>query len=134
AKIDFRAGHLEPAKQRLTALLDEAPADTSPVLRASILNGLGAIATREGDTHAADTVFGEAVTLLESHPDPEQLAQAYLGRANSAAQTHRFDAATADYARARIAFREANDRLGLLRVSANEGFLDLGQNRPAQAL
>ena len=134
AKIDFRAGHLEPARQRLTALLDEAPADTSPVLRASILNGLGSIATRESDSHTANTVFGEAITLLQSHPDPEQLAQAYLGRANAAEQEHRFNAAAEDYGRARIAFREANDRLGLLRVAANEGFVDLDQNRPAQAL
>jgi DNA-binding winged helix-turn-helix (wHTH) protein/tetratricopeptide (TPR) repeat protein len=133
AKIDFRAGHLEPARQRLTALLGEAPADTAPVLRASILNGLGAIAIRSSDSHAANAAFGEAVTLLESHPDAEQSAQAYMGRANAAAQERKFDSATADYARARIAFREANDRLGLLRVSANEGFLDLDQNRPAQA-
>src|SRR6185437_5803415 len=46
AKLDFRAGKLDAAEQRLVALLDEAPARTARVLRASIFNGLGAVAIR----------------------------------------------------------------------------------------
>jgi hypothetical protein len=59
---------------------------------------------------------------------------AYLGRAGAAEEQRHFDAAAADYARARIALRQANDTLALVRVAANEGFLDLDQGRPAQAL
>ena len=134
AKLDFRAGRLDAARQRLTGLLDEAPAKTAPVLRASVLNGLGAIAVREDKPQQAELAFSEAIGLLESHPEPAQLGQAYLGRAAAAADQRHFDAAAADYARARIALRQANDTLALIRVAANEGFLDLDQGRPAQAL
>jgi len=134
AKIDFRGGRLAEARARLEALLDEAPATTAPVLRASILNGLGAVAIREDKPAQAEQSFAESVGLLESRNEPAQLGQAYLGRAAAAAERRLFDAAVADYARARIAFRQANDRLALIRIAANEAFLDLDQDRPAQAL
>jgi DNA-binding winged helix-turn-helix (wHTH) protein len=134
AKIDFRSGRLDAAHDRLVALLDEAPESTAPVLRASILNGLGAVAIRGDHPQQAEQSFGEAIRLLESHADPAQLGQAYLGRAGAAAEQRHFDAATADYARARIAMRQANDTLALIRVAANEGFLDFDLGRPAQAL
>jgi hypothetical protein len=134
AKIDFRAGRLDAARDRLVALLDEAPAKTSPVLRASILNGLGAVAIRDDKPQQAEQAFAEAIGLLESQREPAQLGQAYLGRAGAAADQRHFDAAAADYARARIALRQANDTLALVRVAANEGFLDFDQGRPAQAL
>jgi predicted Zn-dependent protease len=134
AKIDFRAGRLDAAHARLVALLDEAPAKTSPVLRASVLNGLGAVAIRSDHPQQAAEVFEEAIGLLEARAEPAQLGQAYLGRAAAAADQRHFAAAAADYARARIALRQANDTLALVRVAANEGFLDLDQGRPAQAL
>jgi len=134
AKLDFRAGKLDAARERLVALLDEAPAQTAPLLRASILNGLGAVAIRSDQPQQADVHFGAAIELLAQQGDAEQLGQAYLGRAAAAADQHRVDAALADYARARIAYREANDPLALIRVAANEGFLDLDLDRPAQAL
>jgi len=134
AKIEFRGGRLDAAHERLSALLDEAPANTAPVLRASVLNGLGAVAMRRGKYEQAQRVFDEAIALLQSHPDPTQLGIAFLGRAGVAAEQRHFEAAAADYARARIALRQANDTLALVRVAGNEGFLDLEQGRPAQAL
>lgn len=134
AKIDFRGGRLDAARARLDSLLAEAPAQTAPVLRASILNGIGAVAIRSDRPLQAEQAFGEAIVLLANRPEPVQLGQAYLGRAGAAAQQGQVEAAAADYARARIAFRQANDRLALIRVDANEGFLDLDQGRPAQAL
>lgn len=134
AKIDFRAGHAEASQQRLEKLLADAPASTAPVLRASILNGLGAVAIRSDRAPQAEGAFAQAVALLAGQAEPEQLGQAYLGRAGAAAMQRRFEQASADYARARVAFREANDARALIRVDANEGFLDLGRGRPAQAL
>ena len=134
AKLDFRAGKLDAAEQRLVALLDEAPARTAPVLRASIFNGLGAVAIRSDKPEQAQHHFDAAIALLETGLDRRELGLAYLGRAAASADRHRFDAARTDYAQARVAFREANDPLALLRVMANEGFLDLDQDRPAQAL
>lgn len=134
AKLDFRAGRLDAARERLAALLEEAPVATSPVLRASVLNGLGAVAIRDDKPQQAEKTFAQAIGLLESSRDPAQLGQAYLGRAAAAADQRRFDDATADYARARIALRQANDTLALIRVAADEGFVDLDRGRPAQAL
>jgi DNA-binding winged helix-turn-helix (wHTH) protein len=134
AKIDFRAGHVDAARKRLDGLLADAPASTAPVLRASILNGLGAVAIRSDRAQQAEQSFAQAVALLAGRAEPEQLGQAYLGRAGAAAMQRRFEQASADYARARVAFREANDARALIRVDANEGFLDLDRGRPAQAL
>jgi tetratricopeptide (TPR) repeat protein len=134
AKLDFRAGQLDAAHDRLLKLLDETPEKTAPALRASILNGLGAVAIRSDNATQAEHAFGEAIKLLESGSNPAELGQAYLGRAAAAAEQRHFDAASADYGRARIALRRANDTLALIRVAANEGFLDLDLDRPAQAL
>ena len=134
AKIDFRAGNLEAARKRLEAMLDEAPAGTAAVLRASILNGLGSVTLSLNEPKRAEQFFAESIPLLESHQNPEQLGQAYLGRAAAATEQRQFDAASADYARARIAYRQANDQLALLRVTADEGFVDFDQRRPARAL
>ncbi|HSC10954.1 MAG TPA: transcriptional regulator [Rhodanobacteraceae bacterium] len=134
AKIDFRAGHFDAARERLVAMLDEAPAKTAPVLRASILNGLGSVALAQGQPEQASRYFGESIPLLESRNEPEQLGQGYIGRAAAAADQDRYDEAAADYARARIAYRQANDNLALLRVAADEGFADYGQRRPGRAL
>lgn len=134
AKMDFRAGRLDQARERLKGLLAEAPAQTSPVMRASVLNGLGAVAVRSDEPAQAEQAFAEAVSLLQDRSEPAQLGEAYLGRAAAATDQHHFDAAEADYARARIALRQANDTLALIRVAADEGFLDLEQDRPAQAL
>jgi DNA-binding winged helix-turn-helix (wHTH) protein len=134
AKIDFRAGKFAQARERLLRLLDEAPAATAPLLRAGILNGLGAVAVRQDNAPLAETYFAEAITLLSAHADARQLGEAYLGHAAAAADQHHFDAAIAGYAQARIALRQANDALALVRVSADEGFLDLDADRPAQAV
>jgi DNA-binding winged helix-turn-helix (wHTH) protein len=134
AKIDFRGGHFDSARTQLLALLDEAPAETEPVLRAAVLNGLGAAAIRSDHPVDAERYFAESVGLLESRARPAQLGEAYLGRAGAAAEQRHYDAAMADYARARIALTQASDTLALVRVAANEGFLDLERGQPAQAL
>jgi hypothetical protein len=134
AHLDFRSGHLQAARDRLLALLDEAPPQTAPVLRGQVLNGLGAVTIRNDEPQQAERFFAEAVELLAPRAEPAQLGEAYLGRAAAAADQRHFDAAAADYARARIALKQANDTLALVRVAADEGFLDLDQGRPAQAL
>ncbi len=134
AKIDFRAGNFDAARERLVAMLDEAPAKTAPVLRASILNGLGSVALAQGQPEQASRYFGESIPLLESRNEPEQLGQGYIGRGGAAAAPAPNHAAPPAHARARIAYRQANDNLALLRVAADEGFADYGQRRPGRAL
>lgn len=134
AKIDFRTGRSGEALERLQSLLEQASAQSQPVLRAGILNGLGSLAIRSEEQNKAVEYFSEAVSLLESRNDPAQLGEAYLGRAAATTELNRFDDAMADYARARVALRQANDTLALLRVDADEGFLDLQRGLPALAL
>ncbi len=134
AKLDFRLGNGRGARERLLGLLERAPAQTEPVLRAGVLNGLGAVAIRDDQVEQAGQYFTEAVELLLDRDEPAQLGEAYLGRAAAAAEGRDFDSAAADYARARVAMRQANDTLALLRVSANEGFLDAELGRPSKAL
>jgi len=133
AKIDFRSGKFDAAHDRLQRLLDTTPAADADT-RAGILNGLGSVAIRQDRMSDAAADFSQSIELLASGHDAQQLGQAYLGRANVAAEQGQSDAAMADYARAREAFRDAADARSLARVGANEGFLDLGRNRPASAL
>jgi hypothetical protein len=104
------------------------------VLRASILNGLGAVALRSGQPAESARAFDAAIGLLDAHPDPGQLGQAWIGRAAAAETLHQFETAASGYARARVVLRQANDTLALLRVDADDGFLDYDQDRPTQAL
>lgn len=134
AKLEFRLGNGKGARERLSGLLDRTSAQTEPVLRAGVLNGLGAVAIRDDQPAQAGRYFSEAVDLLLDRNEPAQLGEAYLGRAAAAAEQHDYENASADYARARVAMRQANDSLALLRVTANEGFLDAELGRPSKAL
>jgi DNA-binding winged helix-turn-helix (wHTH) protein/tetratricopeptide (TPR) repeat protein len=133
AKIDFRAGKLDAADQRLRTLLAAMPAETDPVLRARILNGLGHVAMRLGRTDAAEASYAEAVSLLEDRNEPAELGQAYMGRGTVAETQGRHDAALAAFSQAHIAFELAGDRLALARLEANEGMLDASRGQFAAA-
>jgi len=60
--------------------------------------------------------------------------QALLGRGNSRVAEHRFDEALADFGHARTDLEGAGDALGVARVDANLGMLELYRGRPAAAL
>jgi len=134
AQIDFRAGRLVEATQRLLPLLAQTPAEVDPVLRARILNAIGAVAVRQDEPGRALAAYDEAVWLLETRPEPAALGQAYTGRAAALAESRRLDEASADFSRARIALELSGDTLALARVEANEGVLDNMRNRYAEAL
>ncbi|MCR6702368.1 MAG: hypothetical protein NVV68_15005 [Dokdonella sp.] len=134
AQIDFRAGRLVEATQRLLPLLAQTPAEVDPVLRARILNAIGAVAVRQDEPGRALAAYDEAVRLLEIRREPAALGQAYTGRAAALAESRRLDEASADFSRARIALELAGDSLALARVEANEGVLDNLRNRHAEAL
>ncbi|PZQ18666.1 MAG: hypothetical protein DI564_05080 [Rhodanobacter denitrificans] len=134
AQIDFRAGRLVEATQRLLPLLEQTPAEVDPVLRARILNAIGAVAVRQDEPGRALAAYDEAVRLLEIRREPAALGQAYTGRAAALAESRRLDEASADFSRARIALELSGDTLALARVEANEGVLDNMRNRYAEAL
>ncbi|MEO5625991.1 MAG: winged helix-turn-helix domain-containing protein [Dokdonella sp.] len=133
AKIDFRAGQLDTARQSLLGLLAATRAEADPVMRAKILDGLGNIAMRQGRTDTAAPYYSEAVSLLENRNAPAELGQAYMGRGIVAQTQLHADTARSDFSRARIMFELAGDRLALARVEANEGMLDAALDRYASA-
>lgn len=134
-QIDFRAGQLDPARRQFDALLTEVSAESDPVLRARILNGLGAIEIREDRNREGERDFEEAIALLDKrHDQPALLGQAYTGRAVAFASQTRFDLAAADFSRARIALKLAGDTLALGRVEANEAVVDGKRGRYVEAL
>jgi DNA-binding winged helix-turn-helix (wHTH) protein/tetratricopeptide (TPR) repeat protein len=133
AKIDFRAGEFAAADTRLRELLAHAPAESDPVLRARILNGLGNVAMRLGHSDTATQAYAEAATLLEDRNEPADLGQAYMGRGSVAETQGRYEDALADFSRAHVAFELAGDRLAEARVEANEGMLDAAREQYAAA-
>lgn len=134
AQIDFRAGQLASARQRMGALIDETGAEADPVLRARALNGMGVIDIRSEQPADAEHAFTEAIGLLENRNQPAALGQAYTGRAVSYAARGDYAHATADFSRARIALELSSDALGLARLEANEGIVSAKRGRFADAL
>ncbi|HJT98159.1 MAG TPA: hypothetical protein VJ696_07565, partial [Rhodanobacteraceae bacterium] len=58
---------------------------------------------------------------------------ALVGRGNARVAAHRFDEALADFGASRVALESAGDALGVARVDANLGMLELYRGRPAEA-
>jgi DNA-binding winged helix-turn-helix (wHTH) protein/tetratricopeptide (TPR) repeat protein len=134
AQVDFRAGHLQPARQNLETLLAQTPADADTLLRARALFTLGAVAVREDRSEDAVRAFDEAIAIASRRNESGVLGRAYTGRAAAMVNLGRHDDAAADLGRARVALALAGDNLGLARVDANEGVLDNARGRPAEAL
>ena len=134
AQVDFRAGHLQPARQNLETLLAQTPADSDAVLRARALFTLGAVAVREDRSEDAVRAFDEAIDIAGRRNESGVLGRAYTGRAAALVNLGKHDDAAADLGRARVALALAGDNLGLARVDANEGVLDNARGRPAEAL
>lgn len=134
AKIDFRAGQFNAADDRLSALLAQTRAESDPLMRAKVLNGIGHVALRHGDATAAASAYAEAVALLENRSHPGELGQAYMGRGSAAQLQGRYDTALADFSQARVAFELAGDDLALARTEANEGLMDAARDRYAAAV
>jgi DNA-binding winged helix-turn-helix (wHTH) protein/tetratricopeptide (TPR) repeat protein len=134
AQIDVRAGRLDQAKAALDAVLAQAATLSDPQLHAQVLNARGATLVRRGAFADGGRDFDAALALLGSTGDRLERGQARLGRANSRVAEHRFDEALADFGAARIDLEGAGDALGVARVDANLGMLELYRGRPAVAL
>ena len=134
ATIDFRSGRLDAAEDGFDALLDSASGKDDPLIRARALNALGNIALRRDDYAASERRTDEVIALLGEKAPTAELGRAYMGRAISESAQYRFDAALADFAKARVVLESVGDRLGLARVDANLGILDARRDRFAEAI
>ena len=129
AKLDFRLGNGRGARERLLGLLERAPAQTEPVLRAGVLNGLGAVATATTRWSRRARCPPRPSSCCSIATNRRSLA----GRIFAAAEGRGSTAAGRRVVGgSRLAM--LNDTLALLRVSANEGFLDAELGRPSKAL
>jgi DNA-binding winged helix-turn-helix (wHTH) protein/tetratricopeptide (TPR) repeat protein len=131
-QIAFRAGQLDASSALLQPLADDKAfaADT----RAQAQMGLGAVAVRRGDFDAAEAAYSAAIaTLAGAHADADLLGNAYSGRGVAHGARSRFDAALADFARARVEFERAGDRTGAATVDVNAALVEAGRGRYDQA-
>jgi DNA-binding winged helix-turn-helix (wHTH) protein/tetratricopeptide (TPR) repeat protein len=134
ARLDFMQGRLDAAQDQFERLLQEPATDRQPLLRARIFNALGNLAYVRHDAEQVLANSSAAIDALAGHEAPAELGRAWVGRASAHTSLRQYDDALADYARARVAFSEAGDRLALARVDAYQGLLELTRGRPADAL
>lgn len=134
AQVDVRAGRLDRAEASLAEVLAQPQVRVDTPLQARVLNALGATRLRLGRFADAGADFEAALALLETTGDNLERGQARLGRANSRVAERRFDDALVDFSRARVELEGAGDALGVARVDANLGMLELYRGRPSAAL
>jgi DNA-binding winged helix-turn-helix (wHTH) protein/tetratricopeptide (TPR) repeat protein len=134
AQVDLRAGRLDRAEDALDRVLALPQTQADARLAARVLNARGATRMRLGRFADGGTDFDAALALLGASGDSLERGQARLGRANSRVAEHRFDQALADFGSARVDLESAGDALGVARVDANLGMLELYRGRPAAAL
>jgi DNA-binding winged helix-turn-helix (wHTH) protein/tetratricopeptide (TPR) repeat protein len=132
AQIDLRAGALDRAETALDKVLALPATASDPHFRAQVLNARGSTRVRRGAFADGGNDFEAALALL---PDGASLERglALVGRGNARVAAHRFDEALADFGAARVALETSGDALGVARVDANIGMLELYRGRPAEA-
>jgi DNA-binding winged helix-turn-helix (wHTH) protein/tetratricopeptide (TPR) repeat protein len=133
AQVDFRAGALDRAESALNNVLDQPATDADPHFRAQVLTARGSTRMRRGAFADGGRDFEAAIALLKPGEAPLERGQALVGRGNSRVAEHRFDEALADFGASRVALESAGDTLGVARVDANLGMLELYRGRPAEA-
>ncbi|MBN8727101.1 MAG: winged helix-turn-helix domain-containing protein [Xanthomonadales bacterium] len=134
AQVDFRAGRLDRAEAALDRLLGGAAAQAEPHFRARVLIARGSTRIRRGAFADGGRDFDAALAALAGSGDVPARGEARLGRANSLVAAHRYGDALADFGAARVDLESAGDLLGVARVDANLGMLELYRGRPAAAL
>jgi DNA-binding winged helix-turn-helix (wHTH) protein len=134
ATLHFRRGDLDAASQRFEALLADVSASDDPRLRGTVLNALGNLSLRRGDTAGAERRGEEAIALLSTLSPTRELGRAWTGRAIARSTQQRHEEALADFARARVVLDGIDDRLGVARVDINVGILEAHRGRYAEAV
>ena len=109
AEVEERSGRFEAARERLGDLLEELDAETSPVARARVQNGLGRVAVRLEQPDLAERHFSDAIALLQGQDETAETARTHAGRGVAFALLGQLGRASGDFARARVAFATVGD-------------------------
>ncbi len=132
--IAYESHQLNVAQTVFEFLLADTPADTSPVLRARVLHGLGGVYFRRGQHRRARAILEEAL-LLHGVEDPRGTRgriQRLLGFVTLIGGD--FERARVHLATSRKAFEASGDVRGLGALDNNLGVLAMLRDCPAQAL
>lgn len=134
ALVDASAGQYDAARDRLEAALRTISEEHDPALRARMLTLLGAMYLRRADVDQAQRVYDEAMAIADREHDAAILSHATAGRAVVAATRRDFDAALADFGRARVLSEASGSLLGTAQIDMNLGSVMRIRGQPAAAL
>jgi len=134
AMIDLRTGEFEAARQRLADLAAKVSSEDDALLHARAQSYLCIALARVGQMPAGERACDDAIVLLETRNQPAELGRVYTDRGIIRLLLQRYDAASQDFARARIALNLAGDALQLAKVEGNESTLDMAQGRYSEAI
>ncbi|HEY6894373.1 MAG TPA: hypothetical protein VI258_09415, partial [Rhodanobacteraceae bacterium] len=132
AQVDVRAGALDRAERALDHVLALPSTASDPRFHAEVLNARGSTRIRRGAFADGGRDFEAALAVLPGDA-PRERGLALVGRGNARVAERRFDEALADFGAARVALETSGDALGVARVDANIGMLELYRGRPAEA-
>jgi DNA-binding winged helix-turn-helix (wHTH) protein/tetratricopeptide (TPR) repeat protein len=134
AQIDYRAGDFGAAETALDALLAGPEAAADPLFRTRLLIYRGGARFRRNALFEAERDFDAALAAVQALDADLEHGSVLNGRATVRAVLGRDNDAIADFGAARAKLQRAGDRLGVARVDANLGALELNRGRPGPAL
>ncbi|NUS60888.1 MAG: hypothetical protein HOQ01_08070 [Lysobacter sp.] len=134
-QLEFRAGRIDEAS-RIFATILQAGESVDRVVRAEALMGSGAVEIRRGDFAKAETLYAQALTLLEQGgaDDPALIGNAYNGRGVARVQQDKMDDAVHDMGMARIAMQRSGNLVEAATVGVNLGRIETQRGHLPQAL
>lgn len=127
---------LATAQTTFEALVEEVPAKRDPLLRARVLNGLGATFELHDDLERAERMYAEGARLLEQHQAPDTqdtLGSLWLNLGNIAQERRNFELARERMARARRLFESTGDAGLLAELELDLGVMDAREENYAEA-
>jgi tetratricopeptide (TPR) repeat protein len=134
AQIDFRAGQFSRGLRTLDELLDASATGNDRLFGAKLHISRGAMLIRLDRYGESERSYDAAVQALAGTSFAAELGQALTGRAVSRSSQGDFDRALADLGQARMQLTRVGDPLGVARVDANLGNLEMDRDRPALAV
>ena len=134
AQVDYRAGNFAAAERALDALLADPEAAADPLFRTRLLIYRGGSRFRRNALFEAEHDFDAALQAVQPLDADLEHGSVLNARASVRAVLGRDAEAIADFGAARNRLQRAGDRLGVARVDANLGALELGRGRPGPAL
>jgi DNA-binding winged helix-turn-helix (wHTH) protein/tetratricopeptide (TPR) repeat protein len=132
-QVDDRSNRLESAARRLDDLLKEVSAESTPQMRAALLNDSGVIEIGRDQPALAEQRFREALSLGANGEDLAQVGRAQLGLGIAYQMQGDYERFGTELARARVAYTVSGNVGGLASVEWNEGELYIRYNHYAAA-